>query len=581
MPISRKTANTPSPPVSTSPTQRTSRLRAWLFDCASGVTILTLPLTVFLKHNDYSLLRPESLICLGLAILAGILSGTLMTIGRNPWRLVMTICLLVLLVDIQTTWITTWGTRLLLVTLFFTGLTWLLRRRLSQAVTLICGAMLLTTLILPGEATVWRVGHPGGHPTTHPDAATPIRENLPFLLHIILDEYIGIEGIPREFDPEGRLAESIRDRYLADSFEVYGRAYSRYVDTHESVPNMLNFTASDQPYLYCRPRFARGDLVRKNAWFDYLRRIGYRIHVVQTNYIMLSHPEPPDAEEEERLGDSCLTYTAETIKSLESEPLSPPEKAHFMMGSYYRLSFFLTLHRTWYGQLRQSRLGQAIGLPPWDQTGNRLSTLAALQIMDRLEEELAWAGPGQAFVVHLLLPHSPFSYDSECGIRPMDGWWLRARDMDKAPRRNDTDSRAIRYPLYLNQLQCTNRRLQDLFQILKDRGLWDDTIVILHGDHGSRISRSSLKFAHLDQVVPEDYLDAFSTLFAVKRPGVPGRYDRRILPLDYLLPEVFGIAGEEVGRELEANPSVFLTDERRTMRPHPLPPFAYGEPLPQ
>ena len=49
--------------------------------------------------------------------------------------------------------------------------------------------------------------------------------------------------------------------------------------------------------------------------------------------------------------------------------------------------------------------------------------------------------------------------------------------------------------------------------------MWEDAVVILHGDHGSRLNLVEPLPQYEDQLRSRDYMDAFPTLLAVRRPG--------------------------------------------------------------
>ena len=212
---------------------------AGLFNITSGTLLIALPLAVFLKHQAYPLWRPEILlIFVGVAV-AGLILGLAMTVGRSPGLALISAALLTLMLDIQTAWFvgSLWLMPVVFIVLSVTG--WLIRRHLSRMLPLMLGAMFLSVLVLPGGQPVVRVADPAE--IVQPPKAS---ENLPLLLHIILDEQIGVEGIPAQFDPHGEIADRVRDFYLDNSFQLFGRAYSRYYNTQESISNLLNFSSN-------------------------------------------------------------------------------------------------------------------------------------------------------------------------------------------------------------------------------------------------------------------------------------------------------------------------------------------------
>ena len=77
-----------------------------------------------------------------------------------------------------------------------------------------------------------------------------------------------------------------------------------------------------------------------------------------------------------------------------------------------------------------------------------------------------------------------------------------------------------------------------MLDALVEAGVYDQSIVLVHGDHGSRLDTVSPATPFVDELRPQDYVDAFSTLFAAKLPGVSGGTDRRLLPLEELVAAV-------------------------------------------
>ena len=347
------------------------------WDVAAATLLLFLPLFIFLKYNAYPLTHPEILLCLALTGLAGLFWGLVMSLGRGPGRLVVTVFLAVLIVDIQTDWITTFGLRLLLNVIFFSVLFWLVRKRLSRFVVLLAGLMVIATLVSPAREQVKVTGSPLSEPVE--------REDLPFILHIILDEHIGIEGIPRQFDPNGDIAGEVRDAFLDKGFRVFGRAYSDYNSTRQTMPNLLNFTVSRNMKDYLPLSIGRTKHLGQNAWFDWLGDQGYRIHVIQPEYITYGRQQDQDGG---LTGDSSLTFANESIHALAPAALPVTDKSRYIMGSYLRLSFFLSMMRDGYGDFRRSAVGQILDLPAWDQSGRFLSTLSSMNAIELLEEDL-------------------------------------------------------------------------------------------------------------------------------------------------------------------------------------------------
>ncbi len=82
--------------------------------------------------------------------------------------------------------------------------------------------------------------------------------------------------------------------------------------------------------------------------------------------------------------------------------------------------------------------------------------------------------------------------------------------------------------------------LDNWFDDLRENGLLKDAVVIFHGDHGSRICyaapyTSTMSHPLWDRIVK----DGFTTLFAVKDPGITKGKVEVAKPIEMLLKEFF------------------------------------------
>jgi len=534
-----------------------------IWSCGGASAFLAVPLVLFLKHQGYPLGRPETLVLLGLTLLTGMLCGLIMTWGRTAGRVVVVTALVVLLVDVQTNWITTLGLRLLLNILGWGFLCWLLRRHLPRILVWVAVPMLVAAVLTPGPPARVVVGEPG------PQAGD--REDLPLVLHIILDEQIGPAGIPAEFDPDGQYAEILEEGYTDRGFTVHGRAYSRYASTAQSVSNLLNGVASSELSHWFSGGFTRGALLESNAWFDILRARGYRFHVVQSDYLKYLDTNLMDGSG----GDTVFEFGTHNLVAFADAPLSVSQKIPFVLGTYFRLSYFLKSLAEGFDRLKASTWGGRLPLPDWYLSGTRIGPLEAMNTLDRLCADLEKAGPGQAWFAHIMMPHFPYGFRGDCTLEPDVRRWLEARDFMADPMRNTPDSRAERYALYLEQVKCVQQKLQDAFDSLDRRGLWDEALVVVHGDHGSRISLWEGIPVNAQKMSPADYADLFSTFFAVKGPDIPAESGDRLLPVDHLF-RALVLEGRPSGDPaLEADPQVYLIYKDEMMGAAPLPPFPW------
>ena len=82
-------------------------------------------------------------------------------------------------------------------------------------------------------------------------------------LIIYLDEMIGIGGIDQGVNNSRRLANSFYETYTNNNFKVYKNAYTKYLNTVESIPATLNFDF--QNITYNIENYANENLLNRNS----------------------------------------------------------------------------------------------------------------------------------------------------------------------------------------------------------------------------------------------------------------------------------------------------------------------------
>jgi hypothetical protein len=102
----------------------------------------------------------------------------------------------------------------------------------------------------------------------------------------------------------------------------------------------------------------------------------------------------------------------------------------------------------------------------------------------------------------------------------------------------------------------------------------DGAIVIVQGDHGSRIADVDPRADNLGRFSDDDMIAGFSTLHAVRAPGVAVGYDRRALPTALLLRELVESNFRNANPATPDGFSATVMLDRYDWRPvqrHPLP----------
>jgi hypothetical protein len=483
-----------------------------IYDLLAPPLILITPFISFITHNDYSYSLPELWLCVAGLIALGLLCSVVMALGGIWLRVLGTTALLTRFVDLEfeefdslpRLWVLACGIGILL----FCGL----REHLSRITVSVFATMLVAILVFPGssERRSAQVQAPRAA------AQERLRPAPPIIIHLIFDEFIGIEGIPPEAAEGNAVRHSLRSFLLENDFQVFGRAYSRFHRTDNAIPNMLNYASvPEEAY------FIEGDRnLRENRYFKDMSERGYLIHVYQPDYIdFCARSEFPIA--------SCRTFPSD-IKPLEALPLPTTAKADLILRNFGNLSA-VGHTGAWY-YLRAMRKAASYGYvsPEWIPGSRNVWSAGGLQILDVVARDVANAAPGDLYFAHLPTPHSPYVYDRNCDLRPSHDWVDRP---DRVPRLE-------RYRLYLEQVECVHHKLRYVFDLWRRAKVFDRAKVIIHGDHGSRLYLTEPTVDNRDELRRSDYIDSFSTLLAVKAPGLEPKYDQHIVAIQDALAAV-------------------------------------------
>jgi hypothetical protein len=505
----------------TSATARKGRI----YDFLAPPLILVTPFISFVNYNDYSYAAPELWLCLAGLVALGLLCGAVMALGGTWLRILGTAALLTLYADFQSEWFDDqpglWVPAFALGALLAC---WVLRDNLSRITTPIFATMLVSTVALHalgGAAS-------SGAARMAPAGIEPAPENeLPTIVHIVLDEHIGIEGIPADVKHGPETKAQLKSFFQSYGFRLFGHAYSRYAGTRDSIPNMLNYTS--QPLNRAWVHGDRNVVVEANRYFEDMHRLGYEIHALQIVTVDLCASSA-------QIIASCYTEDHTGIKSLKDTKISLEEKTILIYQLYARLAAIDNGLSYLNAMVRGFAERHGWDWPKWWSDGLSMPALRATHTMSLLAEEVARSRSGQLFFAHLLIPHSPYIYDANCDERdPAE--WEPAYDLVPLPP-NTTQSRTQRYARHLEQVQCLYTRLDGMFRLWQEAGVFDRAKIIIHGDHGSRIWLHRPVASNREAMQVSDYADAFSTLLAVKAPGYEPGYDLRWIAIQDFLPEL-------------------------------------------
>jgi hypothetical protein len=527
--------------------------RPYLLDLAALALIVFAPFVVLLSYHGYPYFTPEVLLILAAALAAAALLALLISYTTGFVRVLVLAGLIALFIDMHVGLSPRWSS--LAVMLMFLGvvavlaaLLWLLRENAATIVCVIFITLLALTLVRGSSPSLQVVTEQTA--TTGGSSAEP-----PLLIHLLLDEHIGVESLPPEIPGTSALRQELVDFYTSRGFRLFGGAYSEYAHTYNSIANLLNFSSREvsHPYLSHGTDETEWQL-KQAAYFPTLRERGYRLHVIQSTYMDLCHAEGAQVQE-------CITYPVTGLRLLRGLKLQTTEKVRAFVGAIVTKSSVLRVANKVYERgIRGTLLRVGWHVPAWRWQGPLLGPLQVPTMFERLGDDIVRHPRGHAFFAHLVLPHYPYAFDRRCELRPHAADWGTNRIASTDPLvYNTKESRAQKYELYADQVRCVLKLLDGLFGDLERRGLLDDATIIVQGDHGSRIPLHFPTGATLANGVltDADFSDTFSTLYAIRAPGVSPGYDAAPLSVVELLNQ--HLEGEPSGEPGHCR--VFLLDE--------------------
>jgi len=528
------------------------------------LTLVT-PLLVFLENYSYGLFRPEIIIGILGILLVSLLCSAGMRYGGFIGNNILAFALVTFFLSIQ---FGSSGERVFTFMLLGVALLLLI---FKDNFPLIATSIFATFFIV----TLFQAFVPQGARNLVFDTHHVGEGSVPFprLIHIVLDEHIGLEGMPTDL-PEGvMLKKQLREFYEKYGFNTFGGAYSHYFHTVNSLPNLLNFSSATKARMYIGEGDSPNRLLH-NTYFERLSEAGYRLNVWWGHHVDYCSHSPVPIE-------NCIQVPAEGLKISHRLPLSIRERVQLVFSAYLNLSKIYQRGRDYYQSFRNAMIPYGVSLPSatWDR--HAVTALPYLFTLDDLWENIVDLPEGNAVFAHVLLPHYPYVANSDCTIKGSINEWKYSSLLftPHYPFReglhNTEDSRKTHYQEYFKQVQCTYMKLDQLFEKMEHAGIFENAVIAIHGDHGSRIVKREPTIENEHELSREDIVDAYSTLFAVKFPKQAGYYDTQPLPIEFLLQEkVVKPLLREKGAVPPPDPFVFLRSEDQKildLKPIPYP----------
>lgn len=358
--------------------------------------------------------------------------------------------------------------------------------------------------------------------TTVQHAPGPARD-LPPLVYIVLDEAMGIAGL--EAAPAGApMADQVRSLFERHGFRVYPNAFSRHFVSARSIPNAINFDFTDDTY---GPVLRHHEEMKvQSRLFDRLADEGYEIVTYDTEHI-----------------DFCFERSTRCEVLPSFNPFSP-----FITNAAQKSSAFLQIVRRAktmsYLVYGYTVVGEHLEDQALPSAFSAVDAYAFPSWFDFFIRDVESSPRGRAYFAHILGPHSPYVVDADCRLTGQSKvpYFLSEEHGLSGAALDST--RASDYRSYYGQYGCVLSKLDDLLTRVSQTPRFRDATLIVHGDHGARISAGQY-YEHLSD---RDYLDNYSSLFAVKGPGIEQGIDVRRTSVQRLVAEYLsGQTPDELG----------------------------------
>lgn len=496
--------------------------------------VLLAPYINFLKFNDYAYYRPEAVcMILGVLVIGWLLAG-LYTLSGTAVRVFLT----AIIITCALSFFPDWSTLTIVFLTFIVALilAMLLARHSHILLSIISIVFILGVIFLP---SVQRVAKPI---IWHKTIAEK-NNQLPPVLYLILDEHIGIESIPTDTLQGQQLQQSLKTFYINNNFHLFGYAYSHYHETYNSIPNLLNFTSLPVDNAYFDNATIDNATIRhlkQNTFFELLHNKGYQLRVYEAgDYLDYCEQSPVPIA-------ACYQFPTQSIGVLQYAPLPLWQRFAFLLkGFLLQSSVYQYLFEQYQFHLKPFLSAYNITLPDWRWNDAHVSVLSMLDVFAQLRSDIVQQPAGTVFFAHVFAPHSPYAYDANCQLLPPDQWRIGAASLPLV--KNSPASRAQTYAVYDGQVTCVEKQVQLVFAAMHQAGVYDHAIIIVQGDHSSRIALHEPYVENKMVFTRQDFNDYFPTLFAVKAPAYAAAYDMRVLDLQSLLAAVtYSITGTNI-----------------------------------
>jgi hypothetical protein len=367
-------------------------------------------------------------------------------------------------------------------------------------------------------------------PSKHMLVERPVAaRTAPSVIHIVLDEHGSIDALPEPTVSAGERHELTKS-WERLGFTLFNRAYTAEAATHLTIARLWNPRRHDPDSAVQRGDGPEAFIIKEH---DQAAEITAKrvLDITGMSYVSLR--------------PIIATRVPVTRLFQQDYPRATAGIAAARLPVVERLKIMLARIMDWIVRSARSQaakaLGEATGLLHRDgglfYSWRSAYGLTGKHALDALGDRLSCCGTrGTYYYAHVLLPHWPYVFKSDCSVRPVTEWLYN--EVHELLRTNTLATRAERYRLYLDQARCTQRVIARLVASIDGNPALADATIMVHGDHGARISLKPSERIGISEAEYSDAtfeLDRRATLFALRRPGHPPHAEHRPVRIDALV----------------------------------------------
>ena len=319
------------------------------------------------------------------------------------------------------------------------------------------------------------------------------------VVHILLDSHAGLAAIPQD----ARYVEAKRTlerRYLSAGFTLFPRAYSADDETRASLSRLFNPRAA-------KVLTGRAGTLTKAAALEQIGR-DRALDITQFDYTQF----------DPWLLRYYLDAAAVRVMNASNHY---PGIVRFGASIPDRLTI-ATAGAIWWTYLwsgfpavrwaaDHTSGGQAV--LDWIGTAKLSYVYIARGALIDYRQRIKCCGQrGTYHFFHTYFPHGPYAFDQHCNAKPVAMW--------EAPpplaEPGTAEAYRLRYEMHLEQALCASYDVMDIVKEIDRNPDIKDALIIIHGDHGSRIGPGASGRAELGYDEANRQRDQRGTFLAIR-----------------------------------------------------------------